>query len=346
MLPTNFDLDRDFIPSSAQAQISAHYEPFNISLEIKVNSLEQSLSQLSDHTDILIFNQQSVLRVLATMTLPPYLVPYLEPLYNLFNLPIVTTDPMATDPLGPQPSLTGPQIHLSPLFAEAPASDVLPTPTPASATHIPQQTSVEQTRTLPMQPPPPPPRIHATPNPTAGPPLSSSSPPLSSAQTTTCGHSRHQPLISNLPPTSTQTSPSPTFLSPTARLATLPSPPVSNQSAPFVNSANVQPPPPPPRTHAITSNPTAGLPLSSAIPPLSYAQAITRGNRHHQPPTSTSPRTSTQVPTPPTFQASILLQPSPTPLRTPQPFSSLIVQVQLSLKAKERPSRLSPPSRS
>ena len=32
MLPTNLDLDRDFIPSSAQAQIPAHCEPFNISL--------------------------------------------------------------------------------------------------------------------------------------------------------------------------------------------------------------------------------------------------------------------------------------------------------------------------
>ena len=46
------------------------------------------------------------------------------------------------------------------------------------------------------------------------------------------------------------------------------------------------------------------------------AQATTRGNRRHQPPTSTSPQTSTQIPTSPTFQASILSMSPPERLAT------------------------------
>ena len=123
------------------------------------------------------------------------------------------------------------------------------------------------------------------------------------------------------------------------------SPTVSSTTAPSANpdlssSLPDGPPPPPP--------PAVGPPLSSVNPPLSYAQATTRENHRHQLPTSTSPQTSTQTPTSLTFQASILsmspperlatlLQPSTTPLRTPQPVSSLIVQVQLSRLARERP---------
>ena len=114
-------------------------------MEIKINSLQQSLSELSEHTTILIENQQAILRVLATMALPPSLAPYLKPLYNLFELTqIVTTDPMETDLLHPQPSPTVPPLNLSPPSAEVIASDVLPTPTPAYGTLLPQQPSVEQ----------------------------------------------------------------------------------------------------------------------------------------------------------------------------------------------------------
>ena len=60
-----------------------HHLPSHISsLEIKVNSLQQSLSKLDEHTTTLINNQQAVLRVLTTMALPPSLATYLAPLYN------------------------------------------------------------------------------------------------------------------------------------------------------------------------------------------------------------------------------------------------------------------------
>ena len=62
--------------------------------------------------------------------------------------PLVSTDPtVPTDPLHPQPYPTVPPLNLTSPSAEAPASDVLPTPTPVSAALLPPQSSVEQAQT-------------------------------------------------------------------------------------------------------------------------------------------------------------------------------------------------------
>ena len=69
---------------------SGHHDPHLPSqlrsLEIKLNTLQQSFSELHEHQTILINNQHAVLQVLTTMTLPPYLATHLAPLYGLFNL--------------------------------------------------------------------------------------------------------------------------------------------------------------------------------------------------------------------------------------------------------------------
>ena len=234
----------------------------------------KSSSELHEYQSILINNQHAVLYV----TLPPYLATHLVPLYSLFNLSaLVSTDPtVPTDPLHPQPSPTVPPLNLSTPSTEAPASDVLPTPTPVSAALLPPQSSVEQAPTPsslptlqhhspaisnpplplvnslhhrpPVRRPPPPPRTHVTSNPTAGLPLPADQ-PLSYAQATAREHRCHQPSTDTLPPPSNQIPPSTAFhasilsMSPAECLATLLQPSITPSRAPQpVSSLVVQVP--------------------------------------------------------------------------------------------------------
>ena len=143
MLPSNFDLDRDALPSSTHQRKrkaqrtpsrstspSGHRDPHLPSqlrsLEIKLNSLQQSFSELHEDQSILINNQHAVLQVLTTMTLSPYLATHLQPFQ-----PVTHSSNGSNSTHGSTPS--------SPA-----ASDVPPMPTSASAALLPPQPSVEQ----------------------------------------------------------------------------------------------------------------------------------------------------------------------------------------------------------
>jgi len=292
-----------------------HHLPSQIrSLEIKVNSLQQSLSKLDEHTTTLINNQQAVLRVLTTMALPSSLATYLAPLYNLLNLtPIVTTDSIATDPPSPHPSPMESQFHLSPP----------PPQRPPRTNYHQHQLPLHQTNYQQHHHP-----LH----------LSSIHSPLPGLH-----RPHHLLLYSNISPLLSSTlqlsyntpscppQPHPSYLLVLLLLHALNCCPSSQGHHRQQSPTN------------ITSNQAANQPPSPANPPA--PQDSSRASRRQQSLTNNLPPSFNPIPP---FHASILsmspperlatlLQPSIPPPRTSHPVSSLVVQVQLSRMARTRP---------
>ena len=313
--------------STSPSGHNSHHLPSQIrSLEIKVNSLQQSLSKLDEHTTTLINNQQAVLRVLTTMALPSSLATYLAPLYNLLNLtPIVTTDPIATDSPSPHPSPMESQFHLSPPYAAAPASDELPTaPTSSAPDELPTAPSSSASQLHPQ------PSAGLTQTPSSPPLLQHQSPPVINPPAPL-----QHPVVSSS--TASVLPPRPPPPPPRAQPLSFVIPRLSFAQAATQGHHRQQSP------TSITSNPAASPPPSPANPPA--PQDSSRANRRQQSPTNNLPPSFNQIPP---FHASILsmspperlatlLQPSIPPPRTSHPVSSLVVQVPLSRMARTHP---------